>query len=71
MSEFRYYFCYQKKIKPVAFKGHSSGNSIGKQLHIIPFSHQQKMDSFVVSMGTEKAFDRVEWSYFIHYINSV
>lgn len=47
-------------------KGRSSGNSIRRLLNIIQFSHQQKMDSLVVSMDAEKAFDRVEWPYLFY-----
>ncbi len=69
MSEFLF-FLLSKEDQTGCIKGHSSANSIGKLLHI-QFSHQQKMDRFVVSRDTEKVFDRVEWSYFIHYLNSV
>ncbi len=70
MSEFLF-FLLSKEDQTGCIKGHSSANSIGKLLHIIQFSHQQKMDRFVVSRDTEKVFDRVEWSYFINYLNSV
>lgn len=47
-------------------KGRNSGNSIRRLLNIIQFSHEQKMDSLVVSMDAEKAFDRVEWPYLFY-----
>lgn len=47
-------------------KGCSPGNSIGRLLNMIQFSHQQKTNSLFVSMDAEKAFDRVEWPYLFY-----
>lgn len=49
-------------------KAHNSNNNIIKLLNIIQLSEQQQIDDLVLSLDAEKAFDRVEWSYFLHQI---
>lgn len=43
-------------------KGHNSYN-IRRLLNIIQLSEQQEIEVLVISLDTEKAFDRVEWPY--------
>ncbi len=71
MSEFRYFFCYQKKIKQVALRDIALLTVLVNYYISFSFHIRKKMDRFVVSRDTEKVFDRVEWSYFINYLNSV
>lgn len=44
-------------------KGHLAADNIQRQIHVIYETQQLKTPCAILSLGAEKAFDRLEWQY--------
>uniref|UniRef100_A0A3B3BVU9 Reverse transcriptase domain-containing protein n=1 Tax=Oryzias melastigma TaxID=30732 RepID=A0A3B3BVU9_ORYME len=56
-----------KKDQTGFIKGRSSNHNIRRLLNIINICQAQDIESLVISLDAEKAFDRLEWPY-LHYV---
>uniref|UniRef100_A0A3P9KND8 Reverse transcriptase domain-containing protein n=1 Tax=Oryzias latipes TaxID=8090 RepID=A0A3P9KND8_ORYLA len=61
--------CLIKEDQTGFIKGRSSSHNIRRLLNIINICQVQDMDSLVISLDAEKAFDRVEWPYLHHILH--
>ena len=49
-------------------KGRHSTNNTQRLINLIDYYNRQNRDAIIASSDAEKAFDRVNWNFFLHHI---